>query len=84
MKKTVFDNLLKRIPILVYSCISFTVVKKNSSVHEGDTRDKASIPDRGDCPGGENGHSLQHSCVGQPMDRGTWWATVHVVTKDHT
>ena len=28
MKKTVFDNLLKRIPILVYSCISFTVVKK--------------------------------------------------------
>ena len=57
MKETVFDNLLKRIPILVYSCISFTVVK--NSAHAGDTRDKASIPDRGDSPGGENGHSLQ-------------------------
>lgn len=57
MKETVFDNLLKRISILVYSCISFTVVK--NSAHAGDTRDKASIPDRGDSPGGENGHSLQ-------------------------
>ena len=83
MKEPVFDNLLKRIPILVYSCISFTVVK-NSSAHAGDTRDKASIPDRGDSPGGENGHSVQYSCLGQPMVRGTWWTTVHVVTKSQT
>ena len=58
MKETVFDNLLKMISILLYSCISFTV-EKNSYAHSGDRRDKGSIPDRGDSPGGENVHSLQ-------------------------
>ena len=24
-----------------------------------------------------NGNSLQYSCLGNPMDRGAWWATVH-------
>ena len=23
----------------------------------------------------------QHSCLGNPMDRGTWWATVHGVAE---
>jgi len=23
-------------------------------------------------PGGENGNPLQHSCLGNPMDRGAW------------
>ena len=32
-------------------------------------------------PGGGNGNSLQYSCLGNPMDRGPWWATVHGVTK---
>ena len=28
--------------------------------------------------GGEGeGNSLQYSCLGNPMDRGAWWATVH-------
>ena len=28
--------------------------------------------------GGEgNGNPFQHSCLGSPMDRGAWWATVH-------
>ena len=25
-----------------------------------------------------------YSCVGNPMDRGTWWATVHRVAKSQT
>ena len=25
---------------------------------------------------------LQYSCLGNPMDRGAWWATVHGVTKE--
>ena len=25
----------------------------------------------------ENGNSLQYSCLKNPIDRGTWWATVH-------
>ena len=28
-----------------------------------------------------NGNPLQYSCMGNPTDRGTWWATVHRVTK---
>ena len=32
-------------------------------------------------PGEGNGNPLQYSCLGNPMDRGTWWATVHGVSK---
>ena len=32
-------------------------------------------------PGEGNGYPLQYSCLENPMDRGTWWATVHGVTK---
>ena len=35
----------------------------------------------GRSPGGGNGNSLQDSCQGNPMDRGTWRATVHEVAK---
>ena len=28
-------------------------------------------------PGEGNGNPLQYSCVGNPMDRGAWCATVH-------
>ena len=27
---------------------------------------------------------LQYSCLGNPMDRGTWWATDHGVAKSDT
>ena len=27
-------------------------------------------------------HPLQYSCMGNPMDRGAWWATVQGVTED--
>ena len=29
-------------------------------------------------------HPLQYSCLGNPMDRGAWWATVHGVSKSRT
>ena len=29
-------------------------------------------------------HPLQRSCLGDPMDRGAWWATVHGVAKSWT
>ena len=29
-----------------------------------------------------NGNPLQYSCLGNPMDRGAWWATVHGVAKE--
>ena len=39
------------------------------------------IPGSERSPGGWNGNPLQYSCLGNPMDRGDWWATVHRVTK---
>ena len=30
-------------------------------------------------PGEENVNPLQYSCLGNPMHRGAWWATVHGV-----
>ena len=35
-------------------------------------------------PGGENGNPLQYSCLEYPMDRGTWWATVHGAAEPDT
>ena len=37
-----------------------------------------------DSPGEGNGNPLQHSCLGNPMNRGAWWATVLGVTKSQT
>ena len=31
-------------------------------------------------PGERNGNSLQYSYLGNPMDRGAWWAIVHGLT----
>ena len=35
-------------------------------------------------PGEGNGNPLQYSYLGNPMDRGAWWATVHGVAKSQT
>ena len=43
--------------------------------------DMGSIPDSGRSPGVGNGNPLQCSCLGNPMDRGTWWATIYGVTR---
>ena len=32
-------------------------------------------------PGERNGNPLQYSFLGNPMDRGAWWAIVHVTTQ---
>ena len=36
---------------------------------------RGSIPGLGRSPGERNGNPLQYSCLGNPMDRGAWWAT---------
>ena len=46
--------------------------------------DLGSIPGSGRFPGEGNGNPLQYSCLENPMDRGTWWATVHGVSKSWT
>ena len=52
---------------------------KNSPVNEGDAD---SILGSGRFPGEGNGNPFQYSCLGNPMDRGAWWATVHGVAKE--
>ena len=46
--------------------------------------DGCSVPGSGRSPGGGNGSLLQYSCLENPMDRRTWWATVHGVAKSDT
>ena len=46
--------------------------------------DTGSIPRSGGSPGEGNGNPRQCSCLGNPMDRGAWRATVHGVAKSWT
>ena len=46
------------------------------------TGGKGSIPGLGRSPGEGNSNSLQYSFLGNPVDRGDWWATVHGITKE--
>ena len=46
------------------------------------TEDVSLILGSGRSPGEGNGNPLQYSCLGNPMDRGAWQATVHGVTKE--
>ena len=41
-----------------------------------------SIPGLGRSPGEGNSNPLQCSCLGNPTDRGAWWATVHGAAKE--
>ena len=40
------------------------------------------IPRWGRFPGEGSGNPLQYSCLGKPVDRGAYWATVHGVAKE--
>ena len=57
---------------------------KNPPASAGVTGEVGLIPGWGRPPGGGNGNPLQSSCLGKPMDRGAWWATIHGVTKSQT
>ena len=62
----------------------FEIVWKNPFANAGDIRDVGSILGSGICPGEGNSNPLQYSCLGNPMDREAWQATVHGVTKSRT
>ena len=57
----------------------------NSSVVKNpaaNSEDVGSIPGSGRSPEEGNGDPLQYSHLGNPMDRGALWATVHGVAKE--
>ena len=57
---------------------------KDLPASAGNARDTGLIPGSGRSPGVGNGNLLQDSCLKNPMDRGIWWATVHLVAKSRT
>ena len=60
------------------------LVVKNPLANAGDIRDTGSIPGLERSPGGGHGNPLQYSWLENPMDRGTWWATVRGVAESDT
>ena len=54
---------------------------EESSCNAGDL---SSILGLGRSPGEGNSNPLQHFCLGNSMDRGALWATVHGVAKSQT
>ena len=69
-------------PRIVQSQVALVV--KNLPANSGDIRDAGSIPRSGRSPRERHGNPLQYSCLGNPMDRGAWWATVYSAAKSQT
>ena len=61
-------------PRLLYWTFQEALVVKNTFANAGDA---GLIPGLERSPGEGNGNPLQSSCLGNPMDTGAWWATVH-------
>ena len=53
-------------------------------LHNNNGGDADLISGSGRSPGGGNGNPLPYSCLENSMNRGTWWPTVHRVTKSQT
>ena len=54
---------------------------KESACNAGDV---GLILGSGRSSGEGNGNPLQYSCLGNAMDRGAWWATMHGATQSRT
>ena len=70
------------ISLLYKTILGNTVVKTHLPVQE--TQDTGSIPESGRSLGEGNSNPLQYSCLGHPVGREAWWATVHKVAKSRT
>ena len=51
---------------------------KESACQAGDV---GLIPGSVRSPGEGNSNTLQYSCLGNPMDRGAWWATIYEIAR---
>ena len=61
--------------------LPWRLIGKESACKAGD---RGLIPGLERSLGGGHGNSLQYSCLENPMDRGTWRATVHGIAKSWT
>ena len=73
-----FESFFYEIPSQV------ALVVKNMPANAGNAGDAGLIPGLRRSPEKGNDNPLQCSFLGNPMDRGAWWATGHGVTKCQT
>ena len=57
---------------------------KNLPSNARDIGSLGSIPGLGRSSEGGCDNPLQYSCLKNPMDRGTWWSTVHGIAESQT
>ena len=78
-----YCNIIYFVSGIIYSWASQVVlVVKNLLANTGNAGDTGLIPGSERSPGEGNSNPLQYSCLGNPIDKGDWWATVHGVAKD--
>ena len=74
------SDMTEQLSIAVFCCFVWAfqvmLVVKNPPANAGDVRDVGSIPGSGRSIRRSYGNPLQYSCLGNPVDRGAWWATV--------
>ena len=66
-------------PLVVFPATSLVVQMVNASAYN--SGDLGSVPGSERSPGEGNDNPLQYSCLENPIDRETWLATIHEVTK---
>ena len=69
--------------LLRYTWVSQRLSGKESACNAG-AGDMGLSAGSGRSSGEGNGNPLLFSCLGNPMDRGAWWATVHGVSNSQT
>ena len=85
MTSLVFPMEEGKVRNMIYMCLYGSVgfpggsVVKNPPASAGHV---GSVPWAGRSPEEGNGNPLQCSYLGNPMDSGAWWATVHGVVKE--
>ena len=67
--------------LFLWPVFQVALVVKNPPAN---ARDTGLIPASGRSPGVGNDSPLQYSCLGNPMEKGAWWATVHSAAKNQT
>ena len=77
----IFSTIYNLISGSLLSASQVVLVVKNLPANAGVTGVMGSIPGLERSLGGGNGNPLQYSCLGNSMDRGAWWATVHRVAE---
>ena len=88
MKKLPF---CQRFFLNIYFCSIGALSLKKVDAHDSGGKESAYnagdlglILGSGRSPGEGNGNPLQYCCLGNPMDRGAWWAPVHGVAESPT